>query len=128
MFEKKGKKLAEEAKVKVQGASDINAVAEKLGSSVSSQNGIAFSSLTSQQLDPKFVGAIAAGKEGVVNGPVVGDIGVYYFVINSKEVGAFYTEDDARNRKNQEFSYMSRAIPMILTEKANVKDTRYKFY
>lgn len=128
MMEKKGKKLAEEAKLKVAGAQDINLIAEQLGTTVSSQNGIAFSSLTSQQLDPKFVGAIAAGKEGVINGPVVGDIGVYYFVINGKEVGAFYTEDDAKNRKNQEFSYVSRIIPMILSEKAEVKDQRYKFY
>ena len=128
MVEKKGKKIAEETKEKVKGINDINVIAENLGTSVSSQNGIAFSSLTSQQLDPKFVGAIAAAKENQITGPVVGDIGVYYFIVNGKEIGAFYTEDDAINRKNQEFSYVSRVLPAILSEKAGVKDDRYKFY
>ena len=127
-LEKKGLKVAEETKALVAGAADLNAIAEKLGTSVSSKSGIAFSSLTSQQLDPKFVGAIAAAQEGTVTGPVVGEMGVYYFVINGKEVGAFYTEDDARLRKTQEFNYMSRMLPAIMAEDANVVDQRYKFF
>lgn len=126
--EKQGKKVAEQTKGEVEGLANIEAVAEKLGLTVSHQNGIAFSSLTSQQLDPKFIGAIAAAKEGELNGPVIGDIGVYYFVVNGKEAGAFYTEDDARNRKAQEFSYMTRLIPAIMAEDAGVEDQRYKFF
>jgi peptidyl-prolyl cis-trans isomerase D len=126
--EKQGVKVAEETKALVEGVADIDAVAEKLGLTVSQQNGIAFASLTSQQLDPKFIGAIAAAKEGELNGPVVGDVGVYYFVVNGKETGAFYTEDDARNRKAQEFAYMSRLLPVIMSEEANVVDQRYKFF
>ncbi len=127
-FEKKGQKVAEETKALVAGASDINAIAEKLGTTVSSKSGIAFSALTTQQLDPKFIGAIASAKEGEVSGPVVGEVGVYYFVVNGKEVGAFYTEDDARLRKTQEFNYMSRMLPAIMTEAAGVVDQRYKFF
>ena len=127
-FEKKGQKVAEEAKALVAGANDINVIAEKLGTTVSNKSGIAFSSLTSQQLDPKFVGAVAAAQEGVVTGPVVGEVGVYYFVINGKEAGAFYTEDDARQRKTQEFTYMSRMLPAIMAEGADVVDQRYKFF
>ncbi len=128
MAEKKGEKTAEETKAAVAGLTDIEAVAEKLGSTVSHQSGIAFSSLTSQQLDPKFVGAVASAKEGELVGPVVGEIGVYYFVVNGKEVGAFYTEDDAKQRKAQEFSYISRMLPVIMTEGAGVVDQRYKFF
>lgn len=128
MAEKKGEKVAAEAKGLVAGVSDIEAVAEKLGTTVSHRSGIAFSSLTSQQLDPKFVGAIAAAKEGELVGPVVGEIGVYYFVIKGKEVGAFYTEDDAKQRKAQEFSFMSRILPAVLSEQAGVEDQRYKFF
>ncbi len=126
--EKQGEKVAEQTKAQIEGLANIEAVAEKLGLTVSHQNGIAFSSLTSQQLDPKFIGAVAAAKEGELNGPVIGDIGVYYFVVNGKETGAFYTEDDARNRKAQEFSYMSRVIPAIMAEEAGVEDQRYKFF
>ena len=112
----------------VAGLSDINAIAEKLGTTVSNKSGIAFSALTTQQLDPKFVGAVASASEGVVSGPVVGEIGVYYFVVTGKEVGAFYTEDDARLRKTQEFNYMSRMLPAIMMEAADVVDQRYKFF
>jgi len=127
-FEKKGQKIAEETKALVAGLSDINAIAEKLGTTVSNKSGIAFSALTTQQLDPKFVGAVASASEGVVSGPVVGEIGVYYFVVTGKEVGAFYTEDDARLRKTQEFNYMSRMLPAIMMEAADVVDQRYKFF
>ncbi|MBR7157098.1 MAG: SurA N-terminal domain-containing protein [Bacteroidales bacterium] len=127
-FEKKGQKVAEESKALVAGATDLNTIAEKLGTTVSNKSGIAFASLTNQQLDPKFIGAIASAKEGVVTGPFVGEVGVYYFVVNGKEVGAFYTEDDARQRKIQEFNYMSRLLPVVMTEAADVVDQRYKFF
>lgn len=126
--EKQGEKVAADTKAQVEGLASIDAIAEKLGLTVSQQSGIAFSSLTSQQLDPKFIGAIAAAKEGELNGPVIGDVGVYYFVVNGKEAGAFYTEDDARNRKAQDFAYMSRLLPAVMAEGANVVDQRYKFF
>ena len=128
MMQKKGEKVAAETKAQVEGASTIEAVAEKLGTTVSSQSGIAFSSLTSQQLDPKFIGAIAGAAENTLVGPVVGEIGVYYFTIKGKETGAFYTEDDAKERNRQIFTAVENVVPVILLEKAGVKDQRYKFF
>lgn len=125
---KKGEKVAAQTKEQIAGAATIEEVAEKLNTTVSNQSGIAFSSLTSQQLDPKFIGAIAAAQEGVLSGPVVGEIGVYYFVVKGKETGAFYTEDDAKARNQQIFASVQNVVPMILTEQAEVKDQRYKFY
>ncbi len=126
--EKKGEKVAADTKAQIEGLNDIEAVAEKLGLTVSHQSGVAFSSLNSQQLDPKFIGAVASAKEGELAGPVVGDVGVYYFVVKGKEVGAFYTEDDAKQRKAQEFAYASSILPLIMSEQANVVDQRYKFF
>ena len=128
MMQKKGEKVAAETKAQIEGASTIEAVAEKLGTTVSSQSGIAFSSLTSQQLDPKFIGAIAGAQENTLVGPVVGEIGVYYFTIKGKETGAFYTEDDAKERNRQIFTAVENVVPVILLEKAGVKDQRYKFF
>lgn len=127
-FEKNGAKLASETEAAVKGASNLEEIAQKLETTVSKQTGIAFSSLTSQSLDPKFVGAIAGAQEGVLTGPVIGEVGVYYFTVTGKEVGAFYTEDDAKQRKNQEFMFMTRVLPNIMAEDADVKDNRYKFY
>ena len=128
MMQKKGEKVAAETKAQVEGASTIEAVAEKLGTTVSSQSGIAFSSLTSQQLDPKFIGAIASAAENTLVGPVVGEIGVYYFTVKGKETGAFYTEDDAKERNRQIYTAVENVVPVILLEKAGVKDQRYKFF
>ncbi len=128
LIEKKGEKVAQETKAAIAGASTIEEVAEKLNTTVSNQSGMAFSSLTSQQLDPKFVGAVAGAAENTLVGPVVGEIGVYYFVIKGKETGAFYTEDDAKSRNAQLFSSISRVIPAIITEDAGIVDTRYKFF
>ena len=125
---KKGEKVAAQTKEQIAGAATIEEVAEKLNTTVSNQSGIAFSSLTSQQLDPKFIGAVASAQEGVLSGPVVGEIGVYYFVVKGKETGAFYTEDDAKARNQQIFASVQNVVPMILAEQAEVKDQRYKFY
>jgi PPIC-type PPIASE domain. len=127
MIEKKGDKIVEETKALVANLTSIDQVAEKLGTTVSNQNGVAFSSLTSQQMDPKFIGAIAGAPEGKIMGPVKGDIGVYYFVVNGKEVGAFYSEEDAKQRKSQEFSYVISALPAIMSE-GKIVDNRYKFF
>ena len=128
MYEKESAKLAAETKELVAGAATLEQVAEKLSLPVSHRDGVVFSSLTSQQLDPKFIGAIASANEGELVGPVVGEIGVYYFTVTGKEIGAFYTEDDAKNRKARELEYMTQVLPAVLAEQANVVDTRYKFY
>lgn len=128
LLEKKGEKVAAETKEAIAGATTIAEVAEKLNTTVSNQSGMAFSSLTSQQLDPKFIGAVAGAPENTIVGPVVGEIGVYYFTVNGKETGAFYTEDDAKSRNAQVFASVARVIPAIMTEGADVKDERYKFY
>lgn len=126
--EKKGEKLAQECKTLVGTESSIEAIAEKLGTTVSNKTGVAFASLNTQKLDPKFIGAVAGAPENTVVGPVIGDIGVYYLIVKGKEVGAFYTEDDAKERNDQIFSYTTRIIPAIMAEQAGVVDERYKFY
>ena len=128
MVEKKGQKVAEQTKAEIAGATTIEEVAEKLNTTVSNQSGVAFASLTSQQLDPKFIGAVAGAAENTLVGPVVGEIGVYYFVVKGKEVGAFYTEDDAKARNAQLFNSISRVVPAIISEGAEITDARYRFF
>lgn len=128
---KKGEKAGEQCK-KAVGANpaSLQDVANKLGLAISSQSGITFSTVTGQQqLDPKFVGAIdgAANTQKVV-GPVIGDIGIYYFQIKGKEKGAYFTESDAKQKAEANFSQMANALMQIMSADANVKDTRYKFY
>lgn len=131
---KKVQKLAEESKALVgENPASIEEVATKLGSTVSTQNDVTFSSLTGgRQLDPIFIGAVAkagdAGKENTILGPVEGQIGVYYFQITGKENGAYFNESDAQNKNTQVNYQILNVLPQIMQQDAKVVDKRYKFY
>ena len=79
------------------------------------------------QLDPKFIGALSVAPVGKICGPVAGSIGVYVFEVTGRDTGSFYTEDDAKARKNQENQYLSQMIIPVMSQDA-VKDNRDRFY
>ncbi len=124
--DKEADKVKAEVAAKIDGLTDMNAIAEALGTTVSTKTGIAFSSMTSQGLDPAFIGAVSVAEEGKISGPVAGNIGVYVFKVTGRETGAFYTEDDAVTRQNQMNQYLAQMILPTMME--NVKDNRARFY
>ena len=126
--EKYAEKKAAEIAEKIVGIDDLQVIADVLGTTVSSQSGVAFASMASRSLDPKFVGAVAAAPEGKVCGPVAGNYGVYVFKVTGRDTGAFYTEDDARNYRNQMNAYASQMLPAVMMKDADVKDNRARFY
>ena len=81
-----------------------------------------------QGLDPKFVGAASVAEEGIINGPVVGNIGVYVYKVTGRETGAFYTEDDAKNMESQMSYYASQMLLPTMMDDADVKDNRARFF
>ena len=121
-------KMTEDVAQQIQGLNTIEEVAEKLNTSVSTSTDITFSSLSSQSIDPKFVGAIAAAPEKELCGPVAGTIGVYVFEVTSRDTGAFYTEDDVKNLKLQMNQYNAQMIIPVMEEATNTKDNRARFY
>ena len=127
-YEKLAEKKAADVAAKIEGMTDLQAIAEKLGTTVSTQSGVAFSSLNSQGLDPKFIGAAVVAPENVVCGPVAGSIGVYVFKGTGHDTGAFFTEDDAKSRASQANAYMSQMILPVMMNDADVKDNRARFY
>lgn len=126
-MEKRKDKMMEEAAAKVAGLTTLEEIAERLGTTVSNQTGVTFSSLTTQQLDPSFLGAVAVAPEKTIVGPVKGDVGIFFFTVNAKETGAYYTAEDAQQKKDQFFAFVTRMLPDIMS-KGKVKDERYKFY
>ena len=70
--EKLGVAKAAQIKTEIEGLADLNAIAEKLGTSVSNESSVAFASMGAANLDPNFIGAVASAKEGVISGPVAG--------------------------------------------------------
>ena len=113
---------------KIAGMTDLEAIAEKLGTSVSTQNDVAFASMAARSLDPKFVGAIAAAPEGQVVGPVAGSIATYVFKVTGRDTGSFYTDSDAKNANAQILSYNVQNIVPVMMQDADVKDNRARFF
>ena len=125
--EKAGEKKAAEVAEKIAGLGSMEAIAEALGTSVSSKEGVAFSSLTSQGLDPKFIGAASVAEDGVICGPVAGNIGVYVYKVTGRDAGSFYTEDDAKARDAQMAMYSTQVLVPVMSEDV-VKDNRARFF
>lgn len=127
-YEKLAEKKKAEVAEKINGLDDLQAIAEKLGTTVSSHSGVVFSSMNSQGLDPKFIGAVSVAPVDKVSGPVAGSIGVYVFKVTGRDTGSFYTEDDAKTRQAQMAMYSSQAIIPVMMQDADVKDNRARFY
>ena len=126
--EKAGEKKAAEVAEKIVGLEDMAAVAEALDKTVSTKEGVAFTSLTSAGLDPKFIGAASVAEDGKVCGPVVGNAGVYVYKVTGRDNGAFFTEDDAKNRDAQMVQYTTQMVVPVMAEDAEVKDNRARFF
>ena len=126
--EKAGAKKAEEVSAKISGLTDMQSIAEALGTTVSTKEGVAFSSMTSQGLDPKFIGAASVAADGQICGPVVGNIGVYVYKVTGRDTGAFFTEDDAKAREAQMAQYTTQMIVPVMMDNAEVVDNRARFF
>ena len=125
--EKKLEAMKADAASKIQGCKTMEEVAEALGTTVSHNDGVSFGSQF-QQLDNKFVGAIANAEEGKICGPVAGDIGVYVFQVSKKNEGSFFTEADAKSAVAQKGSYAANILQSVLVDEADVKDYRARFF
>ena len=121
------KKTAEVAE-KINGLTDLAAVAEALGTTVSSKEGVTFASFTSAGLDNKFIGAASVAEVGALNGPLQGNTGVYVYTVTDRSEGAFFTEDDAALREQQmSYTSLQMLLPVMMDE-AEVKDNTVRFY
>ena len=126
--EKRAEKKAAEIAEQIAGLETLEAVAEALGTTVSTKDGVAFSSMNSQGLDPKFIGAASVAEDGKLCGPVAGNIGVYVYKVTGRETGAFFTEDDARTRDSQMSQYAAQMVVPTMMDDADVKDNRARFF
>ena len=126
--EKAAEKKSAEVAEKIAGLADMQAIAEALGTTVSTKDGIAFSAMGSQGLDPMFIGAASVAEEGKICGPLAGSIGVYVYKVTGRDTGAFFTEDDAKARDAQMTQYSTQMLVPTMMDDAEVKDNRARFY
>lgn len=125
--EKQIEKMASAIGEQIEGCTTMEQVAEVLGTTVSHQDGITFGT-TLQQLDPKFIGAVASAQPGVISGPVAGDIGVYVFQVIDRQTGTFYTEGDVQRALSRKSAYQTQLLQQVMSETVEIKDNRARFF
>lgn len=123
------KKQAEVAEA-VSGLTDLQAVAEKYGVSVSTESDLTFASVRQQgpMLEPAFVGAVSVAPIGKICAPVAGNTGIYVYKATARDTGAFFTETDAARAQASRAAYNSRMIIPVMMQDAGVKDNRARFF
>ena len=126
--QKLGEKKAAEVAEKIAGLDSMQAIADTLGTAVSTRDGISFSSYMNQGLDPKFIGAVSVAEEGVISAPLAGNIGVYVYKVTSRDSGTSFTEDDAKNQAAQMSYYASQSLLPVMMQDADVEDNRARFF
>ena len=126
--QKLGEKKAAEVAEKIAGLDSMETIAEALGTTVSTRDGISFSSYMNQGLDPKFIGAVTSSEEGVISAPLAGNIGVYVYKVTGHDEGSSFTEDDAKNRATQMSYYSSQSLLPVMMQDADVEDNRARFF
>ena len=125
--EKYVQKHAQDVAAQIEGLTSLEAVAEKLNTTVSNLTDVTFSTSSAPTTEPAFIGAVAAAKEGALTGPVAGMMGAYVFKVNGREMGSYFTEDDAKAAQTRFVNYYDQMILPIMMDKT-VKDNRARFY
>ena len=125
-------KLAEAKKAEmaasIEGCNSIQELAEKLGTTVTSEASMNLAPMSGRGTDPALAGAVFCAEEGKLCGPVAGAYGTYAFVVNSKEAGSFYTEDDANMFAQRKAQYNAQGILPTMSANGVVKDNRARFF
>ena len=125
--EKYSQKRCQEVADQIAGLNSLEAIAEKLGTTVSNLSDVTFSISSAPTTEPSLIGAVATAKEGVISGPVAGIMGTYVFQVNSRETGAYFTEDDAKAAQARIDSYHGQMLVPLMMDKT-VEDNRARFY
>ncbi|MCC6385325.1 MAG: SurA N-terminal domain-containing protein [Bacteroidia bacterium] len=131
--ELKGKQIVENLnKYIAEGAKNLDEIGAKSGYTAQPATGLSFASpyIVNIGMEPDLAGAVFASKQGELSKPVVGENGVFVFIVDQ------FTEpnektDFAQDKKSQTQNLGARAnyeVFNALKEKAKVEDRRGKFY
>jgi peptidyl-prolyl cis-trans isomerase D len=129
--EKQAEVYAQRIKEAINGASDLEAVAEKLNVAVEKALDVSFGnpSITGIGAEPKLEGAIAGVPVNTLSGPVKGINGVYAFTVDTRETGSAYTEEDEKMYRRLDYSqYRMFDFISVLEKAKNVEDWRFRYF
>lgn len=115
----------------VAGLTTIEEVAEKLGVEVVSVEELYgnANNITGVGPDMALVGAIATAPEGVVEGPVDGNYGIYFFTVEGRTTADNATVESEKVRlDSSSLFYINERIDQALVEGSDIVDNRVKFF
>ena len=121
-------KNAERVAEKIAGLTDLETIADTLHTTISNLPALTFSSLQGQMTDPRFAGAVCVAPLNEICGPVPGSIGAYVFRVNGRDMGTFFTEEDAKNMADRYQTYDTQMLLPVMMQDADVKDNRARFF
>jgi len=128
--EKKSKMIAEKV-TKAGNASNLDALATAMGTTVSTSDNVSFASpFLNSGMEGRVVGKVMGMKEGSVSPPIDGTAGVYVVSlvkINVPQAPANYN-DVAAQMRQQTQGRAQYEVFNALREKADITDNRIKFY
>ncbi|MBR1516641.1 MAG: SurA N-terminal domain-containing protein [Bacteroidales bacterium] len=129
-IDKKAETLMAKAADAMKGATSIDAVATKLGTTVDSVDDATFNSYFFGKfgMEPKMLGVVAASKEGQLAGPVKGAQGVYVSQLLKVNENTPETADMIRATFQQTYLQKARRISSELRNDATIIDQRNKFF
>jgi peptidyl-prolyl cis-trans isomerase D len=127
----KGKQLSEKLQAALNGASNIDQVAQKAGSRVTPLQNIVFANpvIPGSSAEYKVIGAVFGSQPNKLSKPIEGQQGVYVFSLDSFINPAPLT-NAVREKQQIAQALVQRSGEQVLDalkDKANVKDNRAKF-
>ena len=117
----------EEVRSQIAGETSLEAIAEKLGTTVSHVPGLSFGSVQYNQNDPAFLGAVAVAEPDKIYS-VGGTVGVYVFEVTDRTAGSFFTDADAATQLQRKAAYHANMLQSVIANEADIKDNRARFF
>ena len=115
-------KVAEEIK----DCATLQDVASRYNLTVSHGTALSFGS--QYQANGKLLGALVNAEPGKLYGPVTTEYGVTVFQLLAKNEGSYYTEADAATYNQQKADYTLQVLDRAISEEAQIKDYRARFF
>ena len=123
--EKSLDKLRDKVAEEIKNCASLQDVANLYELTVSHSHGLSFGS---QYQNSGLLGAVVNAPIGELRGPVKAEYGVTVFQVQSKDTGVYFTEDDVDTRVSQRADYALQVLDQAISEEANIKDYRARFF
>ncbi len=128
--DKKAEKIINDLKAK--NLTSVAAYAEAMSAVVDTARFVSFNTepISGIGTEPVLTGLAPLSPKGAVEGPIRGNNGVYVFAVTNKTVadGTMDIEAEKSTFNNTVYSNISRQLMQVLRDRAEIEDTRIKYF